>query len=217
MKAALAHAQFETIHPFLDGNGRVGRLLITLLLCSEQVLSQPLLYLSLYLKRNRTEYYDHLQAIRYHGRWEEWLEFFLEGVIEVADGATETTRRIVAMIERDRAKLQTLGRAAASALSLLEYAIRHVLLRAPVAANALGVTEPTIYNAIRNLTEAGILREITGRTWGRVHIYDDYFMILNEGTEVEPSKGSRRPPRDPRAVVTLGRVPPTGFEPVLPP
>lgn len=186
-KAALAHAQFETIHPFLDGNGRVGRLLITLLLCSEQVLSQPLLYLSLYLKRNRTEYYDHLQAIRYHGRWEEWLEFFLEGVIEVADGATETTRRIVAMIERDRAKLQTLGRAAASALSLHEYAIRHVLLRAPVAANALGVTEPTIYNAIRNLTEAGILREITGRTWGRVHIYDDYFMILNEGTEVEPT------------------------------
>ena len=209
MKAALAHAQFETIHPFPDGNGRVGRLLITLLLCSEQVLSQPLLYLSLYLKRNRTEYYDHLQAIRYHGRWEEWLEFFLEGVIEVADGATETTRRIVAMIERDRAKLQTLGRAAASALSLHEYAIRHVLLRAPVAANALGVTEPTIYNAIRNLTEAGILREITGRTWGRVHIYDDYLMILNEGTEVEPSKGSRRPPRDPRAVVTLGRVPPT--------
>jgi Fic family protein len=187
IKAALAHAQFETIHPFLDGNGRVGRLLITLLLCSEKVLSQPLLYLSLYLRRNRTEYYDHLQAIRFHGRWEEWLEFFLEGVIEVAEGATETTRRIVAMIERDRAKLHTLGRAAATALSLHEYAIRHVLLRAPIAADALGVTEPTIYNAIRNLTGAQILREITGRTWGRVHIYDEFLMILNEGTEVEPA------------------------------
>jgi Fic family protein len=105
IKAALAHAQFEAIHPFLDGNGRVGRLLVTLLLCGEpKVLSEPLLYLSLYLKRNRDSYYDQLQRVRTEGAWEEWLSFFLQGVIEVAGTATDTTRRIVHMIEHDRAR-----------------------------------------------------------------------------------------------------------------
>ncbi len=102
LKAALAHAQFETIHPFVDGNGRVGRLLITLLLCSEGVLGRPLLYLSLHFKRNRDSYYDHLQRVRADGAWEDWLRFFLEGVIEVADSTTQTTQRVVAMVERDR-------------------------------------------------------------------------------------------------------------------
>jgi Fic family protein len=110
VKAALAHAQFETVHPFLDGNGRVGRLLITLLLLSEQVLTRPLLYLSLYLKRHRDTYYEHLQRIRTEGDWESWLEFFLEGVIDVADGATRTTREIVQMIEKDRTRIHDLGR-----------------------------------------------------------------------------------------------------------
>jgi Fic family protein len=101
VKAALAHAQFETIHPFLDGNGRVGRLLITLLLCSEGVLSRPLLYLSLHFKRNRDSYYEHLQRVRTDGAWEDWLQFFLEGVIEVAESTTLTTQRVVAMVEKE--------------------------------------------------------------------------------------------------------------------
>ena len=117
VKAALAHAQFETIHPFLDGNGRVGRLLITLLLCAEeqQVMSRPLLYLSLYLKRNRDEYYTRLQRVRTHGEWEEWLRFFLEGVNEVAASATDTTRRLLALVEADRQVIHGLGRASGSA------------------------------------------------------------------------------------------------------
>src|SRR6266536_135744 len=116
VKAALAHAQFETIHPFLDGNGRVGRLLITLLLCAEeqQVKSRPLLYLSLYLKRNRDEYYTHLQRVRTHGEWEAWLRFFLEGVREVAGLAIETTRRLLALIDDDRRAIHSLGRASGS-------------------------------------------------------------------------------------------------------
>ncbi len=117
IRAALAHAQFETIHPFLDGNGRLGRLLVTLLLCSEtadgeaRVLSRPLLYLSLHLKSHRDTYYERLQAIRTDGDWEGWLRFFLEGVISVADLASETTKRIVELIERDRKRISTLGRA----------------------------------------------------------------------------------------------------------
>jgi Fic family protein len=116
VKAALAHAQFETIHPFLDGNGRLGRLLVTLLLVADGVLRQPLLYLSLYLKRHRDVYYDHLQRVRTDGDWEGWLRFFLEGVVEVAASTTDTTRKLVAMIERDRQRVHKLGRASATAI-----------------------------------------------------------------------------------------------------
>src|SRR6202453_4641845 len=124
VKAALAHAQFETIHPFLDGNGRVGRLLITLLLCSEGVLSRPLLYLSLHFKRNRDSYYEHLQRVRTDGTWEDWLRFFLEGVIEVAESTTLTTQRIVAMVENDRQKIHTARRGAAAAHRVHDRATR---------------------------------------------------------------------------------------------
>jgi Fic family protein len=131
-KAALGHAQFETIHPFLDGNGRVGRLLITLLLCAEgKVLSRPLLYLSLYLKRNRDEYYGHLQNVRTKGAWEDWLGFFLEGVIEVAGSAAETTRQIVHLVDADRRRILTLGRAAGSASRLHEIAVRDIVFTIP--------------------------------------------------------------------------------------
>lgn len=182
IKAALAHAQFETIHPFLDGNGRVGRLLITLLLVSEGVVSQPLLYLSLYLKQNRDDYYALLQAVRTNGAWEEWLEFFLEGVIEVAEATTETTRRIVEMVERDRQRIHELGRAAATALRVHDFAVRYVVLRpAPVAAR-LELSEPPVYAAINRLEELGILREVTGRRRGKVYAYDKYLSLLNEGT-----------------------------------
>lgn len=185
LKAALAHAQFETIHPFLDGNGRVGRLLITLLLCAreQRVLSRPLLYLSLYLKRNRDAYYEHLQRIRTDGAWEEWVEFFLEGVIEVSASATETTSRIVALVERDRQRVHSLGRPAGSASRVHEAAVREIVLTIPWAAERLGLSEPTVGKACRHLQELGILREITGRSRGKIFVYHDYLALLNEGTE----------------------------------
>jgi Fic family protein len=182
VKAALAHAQFETIHPFLDGNGRVGRLLITLLLCAEDVLSRPLLYLSLFLKRNRDTYYDCLQRIRTHGAWEEWIQFFLEGVVEVAQGATQTTRTIVGLIDEDRRRIHGLKRAAATALRLHEDAVVHVLLTGPRAAQRLGVSEPTIYKAIGHLVDLGVLQEMTGNARGRVWAYGRYLNALTEGT-----------------------------------
>jgi Fic family protein len=182
IKAALAHAQFETIHPFLDGNGRVGRLLITLLLCSQGVLSRPLLYLSLYLKRNRDTYYDHLQRVRTEGAWEDWLEFFLEGVVEVADSATATTKRIVQMVEGDRQRLHELGRGSPTALRIHDHVVRYVVMSIPRTAKLLELAEPTVANGVRRLEDAGILREVTGRQRGRLYAYGQYLALLNEGT-----------------------------------
>ena len=178
IKAALAHAQFETIHPFLDGNGRVGRLLITLLLCSEKVLQEPLLYLSLYFKQNRDAYYDQLQRVRTDGAWEEWLEFFLEGVIAVAGSATDTARSIRRLIETDRDKIHDLGRGAASALRVHELAGRRIVLTAGGTARLLGLSVPTVNAALARLEQVGILREATGRRRGRVFVYDAYLGLL---------------------------------------
>lgn len=184
VKAALAHAQFETIHPFLDGNGRGGRLLITLLLCGEgRVLSRPLLYLSLYLKENRDEYYERLQRVRTHGEWEAWLRFFLDGVVEVAASATQTTRRIVDLVEDDRRKVVTLGRAAGSALRLHELVTRKIVFTVPEAARAVGVSEVTAGKAARHLERLGIVREITGRSRNRLFVYHEYLRLLQEGVE----------------------------------
>ena len=178
IKAALAHAQFETIHPFLDGNGRVGRLLITLLLCSEKVLQEPLLYLSLYFKQNRDAYYDQLQRVRTDGAWEEWLEFFLEGVIAVAGSATDTARSIRRLIETDRDKIHDLGRGAASALRVHELAGRRIVLTAGGTARLLGLSVPTVNAALARLEQVGILREATGRRRGRVFVYDAYLGLV---------------------------------------
>jgi Fic family protein len=183
IKAALAHAQFESIHPFLDGNGRVGRLLITLLLCSEGVMRRPLLYLSLYFKRHREDYYEHLQRVRTEGDWEGWLRFFLQGVIDVAESTTRTTRRLVAMVESDRQTIHAFGRGAATAHRVHDLAARFVLLGASSAAEQLGLTSPPVYAAIDRLERAGILREATGRRRGKLYVYDQYLAILNEGTE----------------------------------
>ena len=183
VKAALAHAQFETIHPFLDGNGRVGRLLITLLLCSQGVLKRPLLYLSLYLKRHRDTYYDHLQRVRTEGAWEDWLRFFLEGVIEVAQSTTDTTRRIVGMIEMDRQTIHGMGRGAATAHRVHDLATRYVVVRPAATARTLQLTDPPVYSAIGRLEDAGILREVTGRQRGKIYVYDRYLSLLSEGTE----------------------------------
>jgi Fic family protein len=178
IKAALAHVQFETIHPFLDGNGRVGRLLITLLLCSEKVLQQPLLYLSLYFKQHRDAYYDHLQRVRTDGAWEGWLAFFLEGVIAVASSATETARQIRQLVERDRKAIHGMGRGAASALRVHELAGRRVVLTANSTSARLGISVPTVNAAFGRLEEAGILREVTGRRRGRVFVYAAYLELL---------------------------------------
>ena len=182
IKAALAHAQFESIHPFLDGNGRVGRLLITLLLVADGVLKGPLLYLSLYLKQNRDDYYDHLQRIRTEGAWEAWLEFFLEGVVEVAESTTATTGDLVHMIERDRQTIHEFGRAAATAARVHDLLSRFVLMRPTVAAKLLHLSAPPVYGAFNRLEEAGILREVSGRQRGKLYVYDEYLARLNEGT-----------------------------------
>lgn len=189
IRAALAHAQFETIHPFLDGNGRLSRLLVTLLRCTEtgdggeRVLTRPLLYLSLHLKQHRDSYYDRLQAIRTDGDWEGWLRFFLEGVISVATLATETTKRIVQLIERDRQHIHELGRAAGSALLVFDQAVKEVVLRIPSTAQRLPISEPTVATATNHLEKLGILREITGKPRNKIFAYDQYLAILSEGTE----------------------------------
>jgi Fic family protein len=184
VKAALAHAQFETIHPFLDGNGRVGRLLVTLLLAAEKrVLSRPLLYLSLYLKEHRDEYYSHLMSIRTDGTWEDWLRFFLEGVIEVAQSATSTTQEIVRLVNQDRQKVVGLGRAAGSAAQLHDLVTRQILFTIPEAARTLGLSEVTTGKAAAHLEKLGILAETTGKSRNRVYVYDGYLQLLQEGTE----------------------------------
>jgi Fic family protein len=182
VKAALAHAQFETIHPFLDGNGRVGRLLITLLLMDQGVLARPLLYLSLYLKENRDEYYVRLQSVRTEGAWEDWLRFFLIGIHDVANRTAGATRAIVEMVERDRQRIHEFGRGAATALRVHDRAVKRVVIRPPTTARHLRLTEPPVYAAIARLEEAGILREVTGRARGKTYAYGEYMDILNEGT-----------------------------------
>jgi len=178
LKAALAHVQFETIHPFLDGNGRVGRLLITLLLCAEKVLQQPLLYLSLFFKQHRDTYYDHLQRVRTEGAWEPWLEFFLEGVVTVASSATATARDIRRLVDADRAKVHALGRAAASALRVHELAGRRIVLSPGRTTSELGLSAPTVNAALARLQEVGILQEVTGRKRGRFYVYGAYLQLL---------------------------------------
>jgi len=187
VKAALAHVQFETVHPFYDGNGRVGRMLITLLLADDGVLEHSLLYLSLFLKQNRDAYYDHLHRVRTEGAFEEWLSFVLDGVTEVAASTTETIQRIVQMIERDRGRIRELGRGAATAGRVHHLAARVVAIRARSTAQSLELSEPPVYAAIARLQELGILREVTGRQRNKLYVYDEYLALLNEGTADPPS------------------------------
>jgi Fic family protein len=183
LKAALAHVQFETIHPFLDGNGRVGRLLIALVLHHEGVLRQPLLYLSLYLKQHRAEYYRLLDAVRLTGDWEAWLDFVLEGVEQTAAGAVDTAHRLLALFHGDAARVQALGRAAANALRVFDALRRRPLARIDALAAQIGIAYPTAARAIDALQRLGIVREITGRKRERVFAYSAYLAILNEGAE----------------------------------
>ena len=185
VKAALAHVQFETIHPFLDGNGRIGRLLITLLFCLDGVLREPLLYLSLHFKQHRSEYYELLDRVRTEGDWERWVGFFAEGVRVTADAASATARSLAQIFQHDRARVRSLARSAGSALRVHE-----ALQRRPVASIASlvaqsGLTTPTVTAAITGLAKLGIAREITGRRRNRLFSYDAYLRLLQEGTEPE--------------------------------
>ncbi len=181
IKAGLAHVQFETIHPFLDGNGRIGRLLITLLLCAEGVLSQPFLYLSLYFKQNRADYYDALQRVRTQGDWEGWLRFYLAGVEEVAGQATATAHALLALFEADRARVAELGRGAASARKVYELLRQRVIVSIPRAAEASTLSRPTVTAALKRLTDLGIAKEITGRARDRQFVYGRQLGILERG------------------------------------
>ena len=183
VRIAMAHVQFETIHPFLDGNGRLGRLIIALLLCADGALGQPILYLSLYFKTHRERYYALLQQVRFEGAWEAWVTFFLEGVIEVAAQASDAARAILDLFAADRAALQRLGRRASAALRIHEHFQRRPISDITAAAAATGLTFPTASGAVAAMVERGVLREITGRTRDRAFRYDAYMTILSRGAE----------------------------------
>lgn len=182
LKAALAHVQFETIHPFLDGNGRVGRLLITLLLCAEGVLKDPMLYLSLYFKENRAEYYAHLTAVRETGDWEAWIGFFANGVRETAGAAVHTAQRLVGLFARDREQVLAAGRTANSLLRVFDALRERPIATASTLAERSAVTLPTVNRMLAQLQALGIVAELTGRKRDRLFSYAEYVRILSEGT-----------------------------------
>jgi Fic family protein len=181
VKIGLAHTQFETIHPFLDGNGRVGRLLITFLLCEQGVLHKPVLYLSHYFKRHRREYYEHLQRVRDEGDWEGWLEFFLVGVSEVSAQATETARRILALREQHRAAItEHLGRAAGNGHKILESLYKRPIVSVNAIQQLTGTSYPAANGLVSRLARLDILKEITARKRNRIFRYEPYIELFSE-------------------------------------
>lgn len=183
IRSAVVHAQFETIHPFLDGNGRVGRLLITFMLCHEKAISRPLLYLSYYFKANRQEYYDRLMDVRFKGAWEAWITFFLMGVRDVSKQARETATRIIQLQDEDRRKInESMSKASVNAMRLLEYLFLRPIVTAQVIESALSVSQPTANSLLNKLESLGILEETTKQKWGKTYRYKPYLEILREGT-----------------------------------
>jgi Fic family protein len=182
IKAALAHVQFETIHPFLDGNGRLGRLLITFLLCAEGALREPLLYLSLYFKQNRQRYYELLQSVRLTGDWETWLRFFLTGVAETAEQAAKTARALMDLAAADEKRIQRIGKASGSALRVHRVLQAQPLISIAAASKRLNLSFPTVTTSLQHLEKLGIVRETTGGRYGRLYAYDRYLKILNAET-----------------------------------
>ena len=183
IRAGLAHVQFESIHPFLDGNGRLGRLLITLILVEAGVLREPILYLSLFLKSRRDDYYRLLQEVRQAGAWEAWMEFFLTGVAETAEQASETARDLIAMFDAHRQQIGALGRSAPSALRVHEFMQARPIVTIQTVADGLKTSFPTASGALEKLAELGIVRETTGKQRGRIYAYSDYLSLLDRGTE----------------------------------
>lgn len=186
IKIGLAHAQFETIHPFLDGNGRIGRLLIAFLLCERKVLLKPVLYLSHYFKRHRQQYYDHLQDVRETGNWEKWLTFFLQGVVQVSKQATDTARRILTLRESHRMVItDNLGRAAGNGHRILEYLYNRPIVSVNEVQELIGTTYPAANDLVARMEESGILREFTGQARNRKFIYQSYYELFH-GDEESP-------------------------------
>ena len=188
VQIGLAHAQFETIHPFLDGNGRVGRLLITFLLCERDILTQPVLYLSHYFKRHRSAYYERLQAVRDAGDWEGWLAFFLRGVIDVSGEATVTARRILALREAHRAAVTTgLGRMAANGHRVLEHLYERPIVSVVDIQTLLGTSYPAASQVVKRLCALDILKESTGYRRNRQFRYTPYIELFSEAPEPGPA------------------------------
>lgn len=183
IKAGLLHVQFETIHPFLDGNGRIGRLLVTLYLCVNGVLRKPLLYLSLYLKSHRAEYYRLLQEVRENGAWEAWLDFFLAGVADTANQAFDAATRIVDLFKEDRERVTAESDRAGSALRVHDLFQQNPFLTANQLVERTGLSAPTVNAVLADLQRIGVVDEVTGKKRGRVFGYRRYLAILSEGTE----------------------------------
>lgn len=183
VQAALLHAQFETIHPFQDGNGRLGRLLVTLLLVERGVLTKPLLYMSVYLKQNRDAYFDHLQAVRMEGAWEEWIEFFLSGVCSTAERAVGLAHDMLLMFRSHEGLIQGLGPKRGSAMLVFHQLQRSPYLTPQGAAQFARISLPTSLAALKQLERLGLLRETTGRQRRRIYMYEPYLKLLNEGTD----------------------------------
>jgi Fic family protein len=183
VKAALAHVQFETIHPFLDGNGRIGRLLIAFILRHYEVLSQPLLYLSLYFKQRRAEYYRLLDLVRAEGDWEAWLDFFLEGVESTAANAVQTAQRLEALFREDGARIKSLGRAASATMRVFDAICKRPVTTLNEICQRVSASFPTAAKGMDMLLNLDIARELTGQRRNRVFAYQRYLNILNEGTE----------------------------------
>jgi len=184
LKAALAHVQFETIHPFLDGNGRLGRLLIMLILCEQKMLQVPMLYLSLYFKTHRQYYYELLNTVRLTGDWEAWLDFFAEAVIVTAGQAVDTAQQLYALSNEDRNKISGLGRAAKSTLQIHQALLEHPICNSGSLVSKTGLTAATVNKCISHLERIEIVRELTARKRNRIFSYYQYVEIMNKGTEL---------------------------------
>ena len=182
IKAALTHVQFETIHPFLDGNGRLGRMLITLILCNEGILIKPLLYLSLYFKANRHEYYNHLQAVRNTGDWEAWVEFFLTGVAETADLAHQTATKIVELFLNDNEHIKKSNSSGAAIVTIHDFLQRNPITNTANIKKQTGLSQPTVMRNLKSLENLGMVRETTGKERNKTFVYSTYLDILNQGT-----------------------------------
>ena len=182
--AAVIHAQFETIHPYLDGNGRMGRLLVTFILCQRRVLGQPVLYLSHYLRRHQQEYYRLLNEARYDGAWEAWLRFFLEGVIAVSSDAIETGKRIIALRSTLTNRLVEQRIGGVTAVRLIDYAFAHPILSSSRVAEDLGISRQTAHTLVQRFEAAGILAEVTGQQKHRQYQFSEYLALIEEGTHL---------------------------------
>lgn len=180
IKAALAHAQFETIHPFRDGNGRLGRMLIALILHRERVLDRPILYLSLFFKQHRMEYYDRLQRVRTHGDWEGWLKFFLEGTTEAAVSAVATTKSLVHLFDRDRHQILNQAKRTKTALRVHDYFSQYLVASIPMICKSLDYSHVTIGKTLKILEDLKLVREVTGQSRNRIYVYSQYLDILTK-------------------------------------